>query len=143
MKACQQLEFDTVDKLLASGKSLANYKEPSEMLMRLLQAQTIKSIKMSNFKVQGVKGISKDRRLITLGVFMLLLKAGADQNAMRIKGFKKAGTIDLGSGAVMHSTGNPGIIVPAHKGGMSALEFAEINNLMNFKKLLLKARARP
>jgi hypothetical protein len=137
MNACLKAELETIDQLLASGKSLAGYAEPAQMLMRLLQKQTTKTIRMSEFNVTGMKGPSKTDQLFDLGVFMKLLDAGADPNAFRIKGFEKAGRKNLGGAAYLYSTGDPGEIVPAREGGMSALEFAEANDLTNFKKLLL------
>jgi ankyrin repeat protein len=136
MNACLKLDDDVMNQHLAAGKTLSGYAEPARMLMRILQKQASKTIRISDFEVEGIKGPSKNVQLVALRIFEKLLEAGADPNAFHIKGFEKAGRKDLGGVAYLYSSGNPGDIVPAEGGGMSALEFAEANNLVEFKNLL-------
>jgi hypothetical protein len=136
MNACLKLDGNAINQHLAAGKTLSGYAEPAQMLMRILQKQASKTIRMSDFEVEGMKGPSENVRLVALRVFEKLLEAGADPNAFHIKGFEKAGRKDLDGVASLYSSGNAGKIVPAREGGMSALEFAEANNLVGFRKLL-------
>jgi uncharacterized protein len=137
LNACLNLESKNIDNLLESGKSLDGYVEPAEMLMRLLQKQTMKTIRVSEFKVQGMQGSSKEEKMLDLSVFKKLIYAGADPDIVRIKGFKKPGRKSLDGVAYVYSTGSPGRVVSASEGGLSGFEFAEVNNLINFKKVLL------
>jgi hypothetical protein len=111
--------------------------------MRLLQKQTRQVLGLSEFQVREVKKPSKEDKLLDLEIFKALLEAGADPYLMRIKGFQKAGRESLEGVADLYSTGSPGRIVPAGEGGLSALDFAQINHLAGFSACLLSRGVKP
>jgi hypothetical protein len=141
LKACLEGDAQTLERLLASGKSLSGNNNAAILLMVSLQRSTAKVAKSQDFLgKRKLVGISAEERAKWFATFSLLLRAGADPNAMRIKGYVPSSERRIpGSGLVRIDTGNPGSIVPADQGGLSALEFIELNKLDNFKKALMKS----
>jgi hypothetical protein len=99
---------------------------------------TISSQHGQSPEVQGIQGVSEEEASRLLAVFRLLLHAGANPDAFRIKGAQPGGRSSLGGGLELYSTGEPGEIVPSTEGGLSALEFVEQNNLSEFRDALLE-----
>jgi ankyrin repeat protein len=138
-QACLSGNTKTTESLIKSDISLSSYDEAAVELMAILQRQMPKKVMtISNFDVDKFDDSAVPDSKQALLTFKLLLHAGADPKAMRIKGFEKAGKKNLGM-VTTYGTGNPGKIVPALEGGMSALEFAEANSLEDFKIVLLNA----
>ena len=72
-----------------------------------------------------------------LAEFRQLLEGGADPSTLRIAGFKPAGqTPMMGYNLAMMSTGEPGKVVPADKGGMTLFEYCKVNKLQDACALL-------
>lgn len=137
LQACLDRDHSKVEQMLGAGKNLTDSDMAAMALFVILQRQTQQQIKISEFKFQGASGISPEERRVSIEAFILLLKAGANPDTMRIKGYEKPGRRDLGGGFVLESTGNPGKIVPAAEGGLSALEFTKMNALTEFRQALL------
>lgn len=140
LQACLDRDYAKVEQMLGSGKNLADSDMAARALFVILQRQTHQQIRISEFKFQGTSGISPEEKRVSLETFTLLLKAGADPDGMRIKGFEKPGQKNLGGGFVLESTGNPGRVVPAAEGGLSAVEFAKMNSLTEFQQALLSRK---
>lgn len=137
LQACLNRDRSKLEQMLAAKMDLADSDMAATALFVILRRQTQRQIKISEFKFEGAAGISREEKRVSLEAFSLLLQAGANPDAMRIKGYVKPGTRDLGGGFVLESTGNPGKIVPAAEGGLSALEFTETNSLTEFRQTLL------
>ena len=101
----------------------------SMSLFVILQRQTQQQVNISELKFQGASGISPEERRVSIEAFILPLKAGPNPDTMRIKGYEKPGRRYLGGGFGLESAGNPGKIIPSAEGGLSALEFTEMNAL--------------
>lgn len=65
-----------------------------------------------------------------------LLEAGVDPNTIRIRGFAPSSRKPLGGGAELVSSGSPGEVVPADKGGMTLLEYCKTNKFEEVAEVL-------
>lgn len=141
LKACLSVNAQAIDTLLKEGKSLSGNGEASRALMEILVRRTERSMSISSGGFQGFSGPSEREQKKMLDAFGLLLKAGADPAAMKIQGFKPAGEERMGP-IVRYSSGSPGRVVPVAEGGLSAMEFCEMNRLDDFKAALVAAAKR-
>ncbi|MDF1644390.1 MAG: hypothetical protein P1U80_09420 [Pseudomonadales bacterium] len=145
LEACMNQDEPRVNQLLDKGMTLAAGDVGARALLEILQSRMATVILMSNnggmLSSSSLVGISDEKKIQLLDQFALLLKAGAEPNNMRIVNFKKGGNTALGGRAVLRSTGNPGSIVSADKGGLTALKFSKNYGLVEYQKLLEAAGA--
>ena len=131
-----------VNQLLDKGMTLAAGDVGARALLEILQSRMATVILMSNnwwdveFFESGRYLGGEKKFSYWINFARLLLKAGAEPNSMRIINFKKGGNTALGGRAVLRSTGNPGSIVSADKGGLTALKFSKNYGLVEYQKLL-------
>jgi len=124
INACLKLNRPEMGSLLASGMSLSGKPEASKRLLQLLLIQTFEKKNSLNsmdslaMKKEENKGISKVNHVCDILVFKMLLEAGTDPDIFRL------------SPLVSDK------IIPAIGPGMTALEYAEQNNLTDFRNLL-------
>ena len=96
------------------------------------------SMIFDNFKGVESFNINKPTQTeekLLLNVARCLLASGVEYDLVRIAGFKKPGIKNLGA-ANVYSTGDRGRVVPKSEGGLSLIEYCEINELINAHKLL-------
>ena len=100
------------------------------------------SIQMSNFSMTGMNTERSDPTPQDLMNLEIMLKDGADPNAVSIAGFEAAGKQKLSNGMSIVTTGRRGKPVRAARGGMTLLEYCRVQKLDSIAKLLKKYGAK-
>jgi outer membrane protein assembly factor BamD (BamD/ComL family) len=99
-------------------------------------------IQVNNFNMTGMSTARSDPTAQDLAKLKAMLKDGADPNAIRVSGYEPAGKKSLGNGFSIVSTGRPGVLVRAERGGMTLLEYCRAQKLNSIAKLLKKYGAK-
>ena len=141
-QACMQLDRSRVSQLLGGGGSLRDSDRASRALLAILQQANTQVVTISGKRISNASAIPAREKRKSLDTFKLLLLAGANPGAVRIKGYEKAEKKLLEGGFVLQSAGNPGTIVPASEGGLSALEFVRLNAMQEFEDALTSGQNR-
>jgi len=138
LQACLDNNTLKVYKLLGEGVNLESSREGSYQLYKLLANQTKfkDGLKMENFEVVST-GEYYLRKPEDIQIFLLLLRAGADNGMHRIEGKDISGisSTPIGENSILYQGGesiNNAHVVYQSETGSSAFEYAKENRLESF-----------